>query len=243
MILSLEQLKHRLNTGGPDERIAALDELRAAVRNKQDLPFDDILLLLRERGGLGPSRETSRDVREAIYDAKRAVAVARGRQQGLRGSMPDPAELVEIADDALVWGAIEYVWDAVSIYDGIEILEAGLALATEKQGHFYAIWWTISEVRNGGFHQYFANPTGIVAPVALQGLRLLGESRTTAALAEASRLFEGGPIANQSHRLKVLRSLPKHAFEEQDNAFWDAYPHAFRLAGAYIREHPNEFFG
>jgi len=178
-------------------------------------------------------------VREAIHHAKRAVAVARGRQRGLRGSMPD---MVELADDDLVWKAIEYVWDAVSIYDGVEILQAGLALATEKQRHFYAIWWTISEVRNGGFHQYFANATGIVAPIALQGFRMLGESRATAALAEASRPFEGGPIAHRAHRMEVLEDLPRNAFEEQDNVFYDAYPHVFRRAGAYIREHPSEFF-
>lgn len=239
MTLTLEQVSKRIKTGEPHDRIEALDELRAAVRAKQALPLDEILMLLRERGA--PGTEESRDVREAIYYTKRAVAVARGRQCGLRQPMPDP-DLVDVADRDLVWGAIEYVWDAVSIYDGIQILEAGLALATERQRHFYAIWWTISEVRNGGFHQYFGNATGIVAPIALQGLRVLGQSKAAAAVAEASKPFEGKRFPDQSHRIKVLKELPRDVFNNQDNAFCDECEDVFRRAAAYIREHPSEFF-
>src|SRR4051812_7703221 len=110
----VEPWRTRLVAGGPDDRIDALDDLRAAVRAKQALPYDELLDLLRTRAGFGDGAEPDRTVRDAIFHAKRAVAVARGRLRGLRHPAAEHQD--ELPDRSLVWNSIVIVWDAVSIY-------------------------------------------------------------------------------------------------------------------------------
>ena len=148
---------------------------------------------------------------------------------------------MELDDPLLVWASIELVFEAVSIYDGVEILDAGLALATPRQRHFHAFWWTQSEIRNGGFHQYFSNTTGIVAPIALDGLRALGATAAADAVAAACAPF-AQQLQDREHRRAILAELEITVFREYDAAFYAAYPQAFELAAAYVREHPLEFF-
>jgi hypothetical protein len=236
--IALDELTARLTNDPPSERIAALQQLVSALRAGEQVPFDEILSLLRRRGDVGPDTESDREVREYVFHAKRAVAVMRGYHRGLRGARPS----TDLGDDDLVWHAIELVWDAATIYEGRQRLETGLSFATERQRHVYAIWWTISEVRNGGFHQYFSNPTGIVAPIALAGVQALGETATANAIADACKVFDGGEITDHEYRLAVLDRHDHRVFDAQDEAFYAGYPRVFSLAAAYIREHPDEFF-
>jgi len=239
MELTPESVEKRLDSGSENDRLDMLDELRDAARTLQDLKYDHLLHILRECGGFGPKSERSAEVRKEIHRTKRAVAIARGRKQGLRVHGLRPGVL---DDEKIVWAAIVLVWDAVSIYDGVEIFDASLALATPRQRHFYAFWWTQSEVANGGFHQYFANPTGIVAPTALDGLRALGATAAAKALAEACAPFDMMRITDRHYRDSVLAKLDDNVFDNADTAFTKACPKVFKLAAAYIHDHPSEFF-
>ena len=234
----IDDLLGVLDRGSVKEQLMALAQVRALALVDDDFPFDRVLDALRSRP---PFADKSREVRQAFYEVKKVVAIARGKARGLRHPRPD-TDLGSFGDKQLFWGAIEIVRDAVSIYDGVDVLNAGLALATASQRHFYAIWWTISEVCNGGFHQYFLNPTGIVAPVALDGFRQLGVPAAASALERACAPFGKIDIQNHEARCRVLERLEEGAFEESDSSFHDAYEDAFRLGAAKIRSHASEFF-
>jgi hypothetical protein len=86
---------------------------------------------------------------------------------------------------AAAWSLIQPHWDAVSIYDGpIAFLQEFGQLPVPAR-HLFAVWWCDSEVCNGGFHQFFSNPTGVLAPEALEGFRQVGLTEC-ADLAEAA---------------------------------------------------------
>jgi hypothetical protein len=70
--------------------------------------------------------------------------------------------------------AIEPYWREVSIYDGPSVLARDLGRVPEAIGHLLSAHWCYSEVCNGGFHQFFYNPTGVLAPEAVTGFRAIG---------------------------------------------------------------------
>lgn len=75
---------------------------------------------------------------------------------------------------AAAWRLIEPHWEAVSIYDGPIVFQEGFEKLPEPARHLFAVWWCDSEICNGGFHQFFSNSTGVLAPEALKGFRAIG---------------------------------------------------------------------
>src|SRR5512133_2855080 len=76
-----------------------------------------------------------------------------------RSDVADGADVAEVA-----WKVIEPMWKVLKTpYEPDDRLQT---VATPGQRAFYALHWTISEVSNGGFHQYFYNSTGYLAPEA-----------------------------------------------------------------------------
>jgi hypothetical protein len=179
-------------------------------------------------------------VRRELIAARRTLATARGRTRGLRGPLPE--QLAGMEDDQVTWAAIELVWDAVTIYEGVQILDAGLALATRPQRGLYAVWWTISEVRNGGFAQYYWNSTGVVAAHAIDGLRLLEASDAAAIVERSLEPFAAVDASDPDARRAVLQGLPDDQFSALDERFWEIYPEVFARAAAHVRAHPEDFF-
>jgi hypothetical protein len=56
-------------------------------------------------------------------------------------------------------------------------------------GRLYAAHWCQSEVRNGGFHQFFSNTTGLLAPEALDSFKAIGATVWAELLAQAMKHF------------------------------------------------------
>jgi len=81
------------------------------------------------------------------------------------------------------WDFVEAAFEAVSIYDGEKAWLSGLKKYSEWIGDLLAVHWTMSEVENGGFHQFFLNSTGVVGPEAVRGFRRIG-------LPDAAKLVE-----------------------------------------------------
>lgn len=65
-----------------------------------------------------------------------------------------------------------------------------------------------SDVMNGGFFQFFHNPTGVLAPEAREGFLDLGLNECASVLTNAMEVF--GPVypRNQEQRVLFLDSLP-----------------------------------
>src|SRR5437016_2206116 len=87
------------------------------------------------------------------------------------------------------WTVIDPIWEKVSIYDGPDVFEAQFAQLSPAQKALFASHWCQSKVRNCGLHQFFGNPTGVLAPEAVAGFREIGLSHCADILEEAMGFF------------------------------------------------------
>ena len=155
--------------------------------------------------------------------------------------------LAEASVDELVWRVIQPAYDAVSIYDGPEVLDRHLAPLTPGQRALLALHWTVAEVGNGGFDQYFINPTGDLASEARAGFERIQATRAAQLLDRVFKAFPGGSLPrDRDDRAALLEALDEdqrdQLFESLDQEFYslidsELYPRA----NDYIRAHPEEF--
>lgn len=159
-----------------------------------------------------------------------------------------PRDVLEEAGDDLSWKVVAPAWDHVNIYEGARELAETLAPMTAGQRALLALHWCVSEVCNGGFDQFFTNPTGILAPEALEGARLVGAGRTAELIARACAVFPGGhPSRDRAEREDFLETLDEdereEAFASLDEPFYELMDsELYPRADAYVRAHPGEFF-
>lgn len=114
------------------------------------------------------------------------------------------------------WDHIEPFWEAVSIYDGPETFLRQFADMPEHAGHLFAVHWCISEVCNGGFHQFFYNSTGVLAPEALAGFKTVGMPETAAIVAEAIARLPNPYPRDRDIRQDALDALDSGEEGEED---------------------------
>ncbi len=126
------------------------------------------------------------------------------------------------------WKVISPYWKTVDIYSGSSAFLQTFAQLPKPAGHLLALHWCQSEVRNGGFHQFFYNPTGVLAPEAEQGLHAVGMP-AAADIAGRAMLMFGTPYPRErAQRLSFLASIPGKTrkewdpFEALDTAFYTA---------------------
>ena len=105
---------------------------------------------------------------------------------------------------AIYWSLLEPVWDSISIYEGPATFIHQFRNARPVVGHLFAAHWCQSEVCNGGFHQFFYNPTGVLAPEAYNGFRAIGLLEWARLLQEAMRFFGRPYPREQEDRIKKL---------------------------------------
>ena len=129
------------------------------------------------------------------------------------------------------WHWVEPVWDTISIYDGAEVFLEGFATAADPSRTLFAAHWCQSEVRNGGFEQFFANSTGVLAPEAVTAFTRLGLVEAAAAVSEAmARLGDPYP-REQTAREEAMDRL--YASLDDDD---DAYSAFDDLDGRFYAE-------
>jgi hypothetical protein len=124
--------------------------------------------------------------------------------------------------------AIEPMWDRISIYDGPDVFLRTFATVKPEAGHLFAAHWCQSEVRNGGFHQFFYNSTGVLAPEAVEGFRAIGLPDCAEILQEAMSVFGEAYPRERDDRMNQLPDGPEESgdewdpFGEMDSRFYDA---------------------
>ncbi len=128
-----------------------------------------------------------------------------------------------------------------------------LAELTPGQRALYALRWTVWEVSNGGFHQYFWNSTGYLAPEAIEGAELLGAQRYAEVIRHAAAIFpDEATLRDIDRRQEILDGdgddgpLTKR-LAELDEAFYrlldDEPEHNIqKYVDRYVAGHPQEFF-
>ncbi|WIV98338.1 DMP19 family protein [Kinneretia aquatilis] len=88
------------------------------------------------------------------------------------------------------WNPVRPVWDTISIYDGGERFVADYEAAPEDSRVLFAAHWCQSEICNGGFHQFYGNSTGVLAPEALDAFHKLGMPKTAELIAKSIAWFD-----------------------------------------------------
>jgi hypothetical protein len=76
-----------------------------------------------------------------------------------------------------------------------------------------------SEVCNGGFHQFFYNPSGAIAPEAVEGFLAIGMPNTAAIVEEANAFFGKRFPRSRAERDRKLPGVPDRPREEWDPFF------------------------
>lgn len=117
---------------------------------------------------------------------------------------------------ARYWRLVEPIWREISIYDGPEVFLRQFRRVQPEVGHLFAATWCQSEVCNGGFHQFFSNPTGVLAPEALAAFRAMGLSEWASLLEEAMRFFGVPYPRDRMVRQELLAAVPGDQREESD---------------------------
>jgi hypothetical protein len=89
-----------------------------------------------------------------------------------------------------------------------------------------------SDIENGGFHQFFSNPTGVVAPEMIEWFERAGLPESASVLREATALFGKGFPRSQAARREFLTS-----FDGATRADWDPF---FKLDDRFYASVPMD---
>lgn len=157
---------------------------------------------------------------------------------------------LEIDDDSeLTWRVIEPAWNAVDIYDGPESLAADLSPLSSGQRALLALHWCVSEVSNGGFDQFFTNPSGLLATEAVHGFERIGASESGRVLREALDIFASRPDSLNPDDPAFDEAADAEAFDAyrarqaplQERFYQLMDAELYPRAAAYVRDHREEF--
>ena len=125
------------------------------------------------------------------------------------------------------WQLVEPIWDVISIYDGSEAFEAQYRASPEASRTLFAAHWCQSEVRNGGFEQFFSNSTGVLAPEAVEAFKVIGMPKTARVVETAMTVFGSRYPRDRGEREAIMESAftscddESYPFEEFDEEFFD----------------------
>jgi len=109
---------------------------------------------------------------------------------------------------------------------------------------FGLVWELESEVNNGGFHQYFWNSTGALAPYVVGALKAVG-AVAAASIAQQALALVGPDVswsddaARKAH-ISELSSQSKEKLQELDQAFHTYPDDLTTLLYRYATQHRSE---
>jgi hypothetical protein len=152
---------------------------------------------------------------------------------------------------------IERFHSRINIYDSEEKFLLGYNSVPQYAADIFVCSWCISEVCNGGFHQFFLNSTGIVAPEAVNGFHRMGLLAASRIVRSAMNFFGDEFPRDRDVRIEKLEevNVPNASrgewdpFEKLDNQLFDwlkidddqGYNYAFyHVADRYAAKHEND---
>ncbi len=83
------------------------------------------------------------------------------------------------------WDLVEPIFSTVDL-DGSDKFRASIRLIPRPILLLYAAHFCLSEVRNGGFFQFFWNSTGLIAPEAVEGFHAIGMTKLASVVETAA---------------------------------------------------------
>jgi len=111
-----------------------------------------------------------------------------------------------------------------------------LATPRPEERYLHAVFWCDAGVRNGGFHQFYSNSTGVVAPEAAEGFDALGLRACAALARDAMRFFGERFPRDRKTRLELLEGVRGGTRAEWDPFFTKDKPYYALLQGNTLGE-------
>jgi Domain of unknown function (DUF4375) len=169
-----------------------------------------------------------------------------------RSAAPDEATLGSLKSGELLSRAIAPIWNVVSIYDDPDIFQLAFASVSEAQGLLLAAHWCQSEVCNGGFHQFFTNHTGVLAPEAARGFEFLLLPQAAALVSRCIQMIGDPYPRDRAMRIGAVKKLERPGnsrsewdpFSPMDDAFYRVAGTATfdEQADGFVRSNIDLFF-
>jgi Domain of unknown function (DUF4375) len=122
----------------------------------------------------------------------------------------------EAGDASGYWRLLEPYWEVIDIYDGPERFLETYASVPAIPRTLFAAHFCESEASNGGLHQFFSNPTGVLAPEAVEAFRRIGFEDAAAILERAMKFFGTPYPREQVVRVERLNSRQGSTRQEWD---------------------------
>jgi hypothetical protein len=116
------------------------------------------------------------------------------------------------------WSLVDPIWEAVSIYDGPDVFLRQFQRSDGAARTLLAAHWCQSEIRNGGFHQFFSNSTGVLAPEAASAFYDIGMPLAGKTIEEAMAWF-----GDSYPRDRAARQAQLQLFTKQNPDNWDPF--------------------
>lgn len=235
----LERAIHMLSSPNKPERLEAVRELIRVCESQDLVDFERVHAALRSRTSFFPRVEQDREVFAYLISATKRVARLRTRAVGFRVARPSTIEDHTVDLSAV----LTWIWDSSNIYGTREEFDSSVDGASAGLLGVFALQFSTSEIRNGGFHQYFSNPTGILYPDAVEALRRLACPETAKVFLTAGSLFRDGVVpTDRDARAAALARVPRESLEACSHHFYDLDEDWESAARAYVTRNPDEFY-
>jgi len=104
------------------------------------------------------------------------------------------------------WQLVEPVWDSLVQWDEIPAFQSAFAATEASARTLFGAHWLYSEVCNGGFHQFYWNSTGVLAPEAADAFAAIGMPRTAEIVRRTISWFPTPYPRNRESRIELLDS-------------------------------------
>ncbi len=118
------------------------------------------------------------------------------------------------------WDHVKDAYEEVSIYNGADVFLRAFRKLPEYVGDLLAVHWTLSEVANGGFLQFFLNSTGVLAPEAARAFERMGLPEVAQLVCRAMAYFGQTYPREMKEREQFLAQQSGHEPGDQD---WEPF--------------------
>ncbi|HJS52092.1 MAG TPA: DUF4375 domain-containing protein [Pyrinomonadaceae bacterium] len=125
------------------------------------------------------------------------------------------------------WDPLEEIWNDQPHSEEPDEFLKWFRRLTKVQQILFPTHWLCAEVYNGGFHQYFSNPTGLHAPEAVLGFRKLGLDDIATLVEKTVSVFGATYPREHDVRENFLESIPSseriewNPFADMDEEFYE----------------------
>ena len=118
------------------------------------------------------------------------------------------------------WDIVGALWNVIDIYEGPEVFRQTYSSVPRESGLMFAAHFCQSEVCSGGFEQFFWNPTGVLAPEAVEGFREIGLPQLAALIESAMELLGPPYPRDRNERKSRLSQVPEGTSDALDETFF-----------------------